>query len=244
MHARKPLPNWLANLPLLIAALCASSLSGEESGAARPRTPNSAPVRDREHVFQQYPKSWTGLRTENVVMQQRDYSCGAASLATLIRYHWEDQVTETQLIVEVVKMLTPEEMKERIENGLSLTDLRRLAVKLGYLSTIGRLEFDKLSESKVPLIVGIVVNGFDHFVVFRGTDGDFVYLADPARGNIRTPVAEFKQQWQKNAVLVVVKPGVKPDRISVLSVRPEETLLGETNRQYIRRRVTSDIAPR
>ena len=79
---------------------------------------------------------------------------------------------------------------------------------MGYQSTIGRLEFDKLKESKIPLIVGIVVDGFDHFVVFRGTDGRNVYLADPAHGNLRVPAAEFVKQWQKNMALVVVKPGV------------------------------------
>ena len=135
------------------------------------------------------------------------------------------------------------ELKERIKNGLALTDLRRLAVRAGYLSTIGRLEFDKLRESKIPLIVGIVINEFDHFVVFRGTDGQYVYLADPARGNVRTPLAEFLEQWQENMVLVVVKPGVPPERSSPLLLQPEETLLGESNRLYLRDRVTTKVFP-
>jgi len=200
---------------------------------------NGAPVRDEEHTFRRHVKSWRELQRENVVMQQRDYSCGAAALATLIRYHWGDEATEMQLLKEVVRMLTVEEMKERIQNGLSLTDLRRLAVRTGYLSTIGRLEFEKLREVKVPLIVGNTVNDFDHFVVYRGTDGQYVYLADPARGNVRTPISEFLEQWQKNAVLVVVKRDVKAEKKSPLLVRPEEIFQGELNRLYVRKRLES-----
>jgi len=169
---------------LFIAAVLGSAwllfATDGKATAQQPDPIRSAPIRDPKHRFRRHVTSWTGLRKENVVMQQRDYSCGAAALATLIRYHWGDDVTETQLLLEVVRMLTVEEMTERIENGLALTDLRRLAVRIGYLSTIGRLEFEKLRESKIPLIVGIVVNDFDHFVVYRGTDGYYVYLADPA----------------------------------------------------------------
>ena len=103
----------------------------EETQSPRPPTPVNAPVRDQERVFEQHVTSWVTLRRKNVVMQQRDYSCGAASLATLLRYHWGDPVTETQCLITITKMLTLEEMKERIKNGLSLTDLRRLAVELG-----------------------------------------------------------------------------------------------------------------
>lgn len=208
-----------------------------EKVSPKPRSP----VRDPEHVFQRHVKSWREIKRQNVVMQRRDYSCGAAALATLLRYHWEDPISEDDVLRAVLRVLTIEELKERIQNGLSLTDLRRTSVQMGYQATIGRLEFEKLSESRIPLIVGIVVEDFDHFVVFRGTDGVWVYLADPARGNIRVPVHEFTSQWQQNAVLVVVKPGVEPTKISPLSVDPLEVILGETNRLWVRDQVSGPV---
>ena len=84
------------------------------------------------------------------------------------------------------------------------------------------------------MIVGIVVDEFDHFVVFRGIDDRYVYLADPARGNVRTEIDTFEKQWQKNAVLVVVKPGDEEKKKSALSLTPEESSLGELNRLYLR----------
>jgi predicted double-glycine peptidase len=193
-----------------------------------------APARDPAHQFQKRVWSYQELKRMNIVMQQRDYSCGAAALATVIKYYWGDPATEEQFLNILADMLTPEEGRDRVENGLTLTDLRRAAVKAGYLSTIGKLSFDKLTESKVPLIVGITVEGHDHFVVYRGTDWEWVYLADPIRGNIRVPVPEFNRQWQKNAVLVVAKPNAEPKEWSRLSVRPGEIFRGETNWQVVR----------
>lgn len=198
-----------------------------------------APMRNRQRTFEQPLRSWQTIKRDNVVMQQRDFSCGAAALATLLQYHLGDSASEAMLLRELVKMLTPEEMQDRVKRGLSLTDLRRLAVRLKYQASIGRLEFDKLRASKVPLIVGIIVEGYNHFAVYRGMDHRYVYLADPARGNVRTPADEFRKQWQKNAILVVVKPGQAPRTHSLLGVRSDESFLGTLNDEYLRKRLTS-----
>ena len=116
----------------------------------------------------------------------------------------------------------------------------------GYLASIGTLSFNELTESKVPVIVGIIVDDYDHFVVFRGTDLIYVYLADPIRGNIRTPVGEFLRQWQKNAILVVAKRNVDPKDSSALGVTAEEIYLGRTNRQEVSKqlgRATTTLLP-
>ena len=197
-----------------------------------------APARDRDRMTHRYMRSWTEIRRENIVMQQRDYSCGAAVLATVVHYYWGDDVDEDYFLKVMLKVLTVKELKDRIENGLALTDLKRIAVKAKYQATMGTLTIEKLSESKVPLIVGITVDGHDHFAVFRGTDGTRIYLADPIRGNVRVPKWEFEQQWQKNAVLVVAKKGEKVKKVNPLAVREEEIRLGEINAEYVRKEIT------
>ena len=119
-------------------------------------------------------------------------------------------------------------------NGLTITDLRQLAVKNGFLATIGRLSFKQLTESKIPLIVALETNAYMHFVIFRGFDDQWVYLADPARGNIRVPAVQFTQEWQKNTALVVIKKGGRPDPSSPLHADDRELLVGDTSWQYIR----------
>src|SRR5262249_11036803 len=97
------------------------------------------------------------------------------------------------------------------------------------------------SQSKVPVVVGIKVGKFDHFVVFRGTDGCWVYVADPARGNIRSSIKDFVEVWQKNAVLVVAKKDRDLNENNPLSLRPEETYLGTLNRVVIQKLVSSPV---
>ena len=203
-----------------------------------------APIRDEENRFRQYVWSYKALKEQNVVLQKYDFSCGAASLATVLQYFWGDDVTEREILEEMVATMSVIELKDRMENGLTMTDLRRGAVKLGYEAAIGTLEYNKLQESKVPLIVGISPKGFDHFVVYRGTDGYYVYLADPVRGNIRIPGYEFAQQWQKNMVLAVAKKGDEdPPAFTRLTVTADEWFLGRMNEQVIRRVPSQPLRP-
>ena len=194
-----------------------------------------SPIRDPAITFQKRNnRSWREIRRQNIVMQGFDYSCGAAALATLLRYFWGDNVNEETVLHTIDELLTAAELKDRFENGLAMADLRRAAVDLGYLSEVGKISFGELAQSKVPLLVAITADGYDHFVVVRGIFGENVYLADPVRGNIRVRTTLFQSQWQQNAVLVVLKAKVQPPRISALTVRQNEVDLGELNKQLIR----------
>jgi predicted double-glycine peptidase len=205
-------------------------------GAAHPSSadPRPAPVRDPEHRSELRVQNYVALKEQNIVMQRRDYSCGAACLATVAKYYWGDDVSEDMVLRALDKILTAKEVSDRIKNGLAMTDLRRAAVDLGYQSTVGKATFAKLVESRVPVIVGISPDGHDHFVVYRGCYGEWVYVADPIRGNIRITIPNFTKEWQENALLVVHKPGQKVRKYSPLSLRTDELELGALNDQLIR----------
>jgi uncharacterized protein len=212
---------------MMACAIVASPSVASAQGVA-------TPIRDPDHSFEKTVCTWKQIQQVHIVMQKRDYSCGAAALATILVYYWGDNVTEDQILLTIQKILTPEEMEDRIKKGLAISDLRRAAVEMGYLSTIGTLTFQKLTESKVPLIVGITHKKFDHFVVYRGVDCDWVYLADPIRGNIRMSFIDFVSEWQKNAALVVAKEDREPPKTSPLTVYSYEVRRGELNKQVIR----------
>src|SRR5262249_10905085 len=42
--------------------------------------------------------SWRDIRRQHVVMQALDFSCGAAALATVLRYGFAEEVNETEII--------------------------------------------------------------------------------------------------------------------------------------------------
>ncbi|HUT13337.1 MAG TPA: C39 family peptidase [Thermoguttaceae bacterium] len=151
--------------------------------------------------------SWRTIQRENVVMQRLDYSCGAASLATILRYYFEDNVTETDVLrtifLRLAKSENPqEELKDRIKNGFSMLDLLNAAKDLGYLGAVVRIPLSKLAKSKAPVIVRIEKMGYEHFVVFRGVVEDRVYLADPIRGNIRLSAKRFLDQWSGESLFL------------------------------------------
>jgi uncharacterized protein len=208
----------------------------------KPWTELRVPIRDPDHIIRRFVWSWKDLRDRNVVKQNRDYSCGAASLCTLLQYYWGDKVLEQKVLDTIDAMLKPSERRERIQNGLSLTDLRRVSVKLGYLSSIGTLTFEQLSQSKIPVIVPLTIGKFNHFAVFRGSDGTYAYLADPARGNVRTRIDEFEKQWQKNAILVVAKKDQDLRENAPLTLTAAETSLGALNKVLIQKQVAAPIS--
>ena len=217
---------------------CAAGILGIGLAVCIPLRANAqderAPVRDPQHRVEIYVPAWKELRQRNIVMQKRDYSCGAAAMATVLRYYWGDDVTEDKILIVLLATLTPDETKDRFKHGLAISDLRRTAVKMGYQSSIGTMSLENLAGARLPLIIPLKVEEQDHFVVYRGMAAGRVYLADPIRGNVRPTITEFRQQWQKNAILVVVKPGEPPRDRSPLSIRWDEVEMGETTNQFLR----------
>ncbi|HEX4148066.1 MAG TPA: C39 family peptidase [Pirellulales bacterium] len=231
----------------LLAVVCAALLAVAHCLLALSHAQElTAPVRDPSQIIQKRPMSWKQIHNRNIVMQNQDYSCGAAALATVMRYFWQDPISETDVMDVIDTLLTTEEFKDRVENGLSMADLRRAAVKMGYQAQVGKVQLNDLVTSKIPLIVALKADGYDHFVVVRGIYDGRVYLADPIRGNIRVNVPLFRCQWQKNAALVVLKPGLQPPICSCLSIECREFELGWLNSKIIQMtppRQSGSLAP-
>lgn len=202
-----------------------------------------APYRDELVKSQAFVKNARQLRNENVVMQQRDFSCGAAALATVLNYYWDENVSETALLLIIAKILTREQLEDRVLNGLTLTDLKNVAQVGGYTAVLGKLSTKKLAESKLPLVVAITVNDYDHFVVFRGMDDEYVYLADPIYGKKKVVIETFEEQWQQNAILAVIKPGAPPRIDTPLSLKKIETETYLQSKQFIQFQLTGRVNP-
>lgn len=142
-------------------------------------------------------KSLLEIRRQNVVIQKWDLSCGAAALTTLLKYQHGEPVTEK--LVAASLMRRPEYIEHpeliQVREGFSLLDLKRDVTARGYTGIgYGRMELKDALE-KAPLLVPIEVNGYNHFVVFRGASSGSVLLADPAWGNRTMPIDAFIASW-------------------------------------------------
>jgi predicted double-glycine peptidase len=142
-------------------------------------------------------RSLAELRQEKITKQKFDLSCGAAALATLLKYQHGENLSERDvallLITRKEYLLDPGLVQQR--QGFSLLDLKRAASAVGYNATgYGRLSLQEML-SRAPIIVPIQTNGYNHFVIVRGVYSNRILLADPAWGNRTMLVEEFVNTW-------------------------------------------------
>jgi predicted double-glycine peptidase len=141
-------------------------------------------------------RSWRALRDAGVVRQTSDNSCGAAALATLLSGTGKP-VTESEILAEVLAGLAEDETAHKMAGGLSFLDLQGVAEKLGYRAQAFPIAAEVLPMLTRPVVVYIRPRGYRHFAVLRGVRGNRVFLADPARGNVRYPIWRFLEMWRQ-----------------------------------------------
>lgn len=142
-------------------------------------------------------KSLLEMRQDRVVVQKWDLSCGAAALATLLNYQHGDPISEKEIAKALIQrkeyLADPRLVQARY--GFSLLDLKRYVDRRGYEGIgYGQLTLQDLI-ARVPIMVPVNFNGYNHFVVFRGMRGDRVLMADPAWGNRTMRVEKFEDAW-------------------------------------------------
>lgn len=173
-------------------------------------------------------RSLLEMRRDNVVIQEWDLSCGAAALTTVLNYQFGDPVSEKEIATALVnrKEYIEDPRLVQVRQGFSLLDLKRVAESRGYVGTgYGKMTVDDLVE-RAPVLVPIVANGYNHFVIFRGRMGNRVLVADPAFGNYTMRIDKFEHAWIDYAdfgqVGFVVSANGRATPVNGLAPRPEE----------------------
>ncbi|MDE7448096.1 MAG: peptidase C39, partial [Helicobacter sp.] len=107
-------------------------------------------------------KSFQELRNQNLVRQSYEESCGAASLATLIRLIDFKRVDE----LEVLEYFTKDSKGNINTDMVSFLELQKAAQKMGYKSASYQMDREALEKVQIPLLVKIEDDPrFPHFVV-------------------------------------------------------------------------------
>lgn len=144
--------------------------------------------------------SFSEARFLNTIRQEHDFSCGSAAVATLLSYHYEDSVNES----EAFQAMYESGDKSLIRRaGFSLLDIKRFLMGRGFESDGFRVSLETLRKISVPAIVLINDDGYKHFVVVKGVDDDYVLLGDPATGSRYMQRHEFEGLW--NGIVFLVK---------------------------------------
>ncbi|MFZ5594887.1 MAG: C39 family peptidase [Pseudomonadota bacterium] len=131
-------------------------------------------------------QSWKDRRDAHIVKQDLDFSCGAASMATILTNFYGKAVTEA----DILKAMRKDDAMA------SFADMAAVLPQYGFKGAGLALSFDQLRKIKVPAIVYLRYRGDDHFSVLRGISEDTVWLGDPSWGNRRLSVYQFLAMWE------------------------------------------------
>jgi len=131
-------------------------------------------------------QSWKTLRDARIVKQDLDYSCSAASLATLLNEFYGQSVTEEALL----KAMDKGDLRASFE------DMQKALPQFGFKAQGFAASYEQLMRLKAPVVVYLKHRKDDHFSVLRGIDENTVWLADPSLGNRTYSKAQFLEMWQ------------------------------------------------
>lgn len=151
------------------------------------------PVRTLKEIRHQF-----AFRT--TVHQKFDFSCGSAAIATLLTFQYGRPVDEATVFQAMYA--AGDQAKIRVE-GFSLLDMKRYLDAHGYRSDGVQVSLDELSAARVPAIALISDNGYRHFVVVKGRQGDRVVLGDPALGTRIVTREQFESLWRGGIFFVI-----------------------------------------
>lgn len=155
-------------------------------------------------------------RTAGLVVQSRDFSCGAAAVATLLSYHFGRPTTEQEVVEAMTQAGDPELIRQK---GFSLLDMKRFLEAAGYQAGGFRLELEQLERVQVPGIILIDTLSYQHFVVLKGVSEGRAFLADPALGHRAMTMEELAKAW--NGVLLAAAGPQSEDALGFKLWKPE-----------------------
>ncbi|WP_194790679.1 C39 family peptidase [Pseudomonas sp. UFMG81] len=135
----------------------------------------------------------------DLVQQKTDFSCGAASLATILRQAYWLDVDEHQVIEGMLANADQDQVRTQ---GFSMLDMKRYVESLGMRARGYRVAPETLHDIRIPVVVLMDIRGYKHFVVMQRVDKGWVYIGDPVLGHKRFKLDDFVKGW--NGIIFAV----------------------------------------
>lgn len=150
--------------------------------------------------------SFVDQRYTGVERQAYDISCGAAAVSTLLRHYFNKDISEQDIIDDILAHSTEDQQASINKFGFSLLELKRAGERSGLVAGGFKLKsVDRLEKLNAPAIALTTVRGYAHFVVIRGAENGKVFIADPAFGNRTRTIKEFENEWDM-ILLTMIDP--------------------------------------
>ena len=153
------------------------------------------------HTFRANVQSIKEIKEEEAILQTDEFTCGAAALATVLREYGDDDATEGMLLSMETQLVKGK--------GLSLFQLQTLAERRGFKAEGYKMELANLYDVTAPLILHLAMPEGGHYMVYKGIQGDRIFLIDPGEGNIRMSLERFVSLWTGHCLALLEKNGEK-----------------------------------
>ncbi|PCN59276.1 C39 family peptidase [Acinetobacter sp. YT-02] len=161
----------------------------------------SSPIYINNYNYDIKIKSWKEIRDKNIVKQDLDFSCGAASIATLLNGYYNQRTTEQQVL----------KIMDKGDLIASFDDMQKALNTLGFEAKGYAVSLETLKKLKIPVIAYIKHRKNDHFTVISGINDHFVRVSDPSLGQRILNIHQFKNMWEtrsdkhlKGKVLIIL----------------------------------------
>ena len=156
-------------------------------------------IYQKEFTINKPIKSWIEIKNKDLTRQDYDYSCGSASLSTILKYYYNLDIGEKDILDDILesKGLNKKNKKKFEDSDMTLSffDLAKYINKKGFKAVGLALDFKSLSKLKAPVILFVKIRKSEHFTIYKNMDKNYVYLADPSFGNIKVKVSKFKEMF-------------------------------------------------
>ena len=149
-------------------------------------------IDDSQEIFQETNDSLNTFEekkdTSGIVMANDNYSCGPASLATVLNKYG------LNLSLNEVSQHT-----NTSEDGTSMQSLIDAAKYYNFSACGVEIDTQNLKEN---YIVHLNINGCHHWIVISKVTDTHIFLADSTAGNINLTVDEFNSYFTKKAIVL------------------------------------------
>lgn len=165
------------------------------------------------------PKSFLERKFDGVVGQTADFTCGAASVATILTFYWNRPTSEIEVLEIIRSRYTDDEWKNREGNGVSFDDLIFAAKRLRFEAAGAEIPLEDLPKLAAPVILHLDKGKFQHFSVLRRAASEVYYMADSIVGQTVLTQADLRSQYTGKALAIAKRKADLPKGAALSAVR-------------------------
>jgi uncharacterized protein len=148
------------------------------------------------------------LRYENVVGQADWFTCGAASIATLLKYYYGIDTTESEILNLALKAMEGSG-KDPKQSGLTLLSMQQALTGKNIRSKGLKISPQDLKnyfqKGGLPLILHVTKPQL-HYIVAIGMINDWIIIADPSWGRRILPLNSLIQDKGFEGIILITIP--------------------------------------